>query len=96
MPYLRRNNSAIGRLVPGGTPVSAASAASFAFASSAASRTACPIWNVEREPKVPMSYGVTSVSGMTTRTASASSPRVSAAICAIAVVEPWPISTVPQ
>ena len=39
-------------LLPSGTPTSRASALSLSRASSAASRTALPMWNSEREPSV--------------------------------------------
>jgi hypothetical protein len=51
---------------------------------------------VEREPSVDMSYGVTSVSGRTTRTVSAGMFSTSPTIWAIAVSEAWPMSVVLQ
>ena len=57
-------------------------------------RTALPMWNVDREPSVAMSCGVTSVSGCTTWTAVVGMPSTSAAICAIVVSDAWPMSTV--
>ena len=54
------------------------------------------MWNSDRDPSVAMSYGVVSVSEWTTVTDSAGRRSTSPAICAIAVSEPWPMSTVPQ
>src|SRR5919197_3050474 len=63
---------------------------------SEASRTALPMWYVEREPAVIVSYGVTSVSGCTIMTRSGARPRTSAQIWPMIVSLPWPMSTVPM
>jgi hypothetical protein len=55
MPYFFLNSSASGMLLPSGSPTSRASALILSRASCAASRTAWPMWNSEREPSVPMS-----------------------------------------
>ena len=54
------------------------------------------MWNVEREPSVPMSYGAASVSPWITFTVSVLTSSTSATICAIAVSEPCPMSIVLQ
>ena len=54
------------------------------------------MWKVEREPSVPMSYGVASVSRGITRTNLVGMLSTSATICAMTVSEPCPMSTVPQ
>jgi hypothetical protein len=95
MPYFFLKRSGTG-VVSADRPTSPARAISLSRASSAARFTARPMWYTEREPSVPMSYGVTSVSGWTTLTASTERPSTSAAICTIAVSEPCPMSTVPQ
>src|SRR5258708_2269722 len=55
MPYFFLNSSVTGTLVPGGRPSSAASAWILALTSSAARRTAFPLWYSPREPSVPLS-----------------------------------------
>ncbi len=95
MPYFFRKTLRDRRRL-GRQPDLAASARSLSRASSAASRTALPMWNSEREPSVAMSYGVTSVSGCTIVIDSTGRLRTSATICAMAVSEPCPMSTVLQ
>ena len=53
--YFFWNSSATGTLLPSGRPSSRASASILSRASSAASFTALPMWNMEREPSVAMS-----------------------------------------
>src|SRR6267142_5443286 len=91
MPYFLRNTSATG--VSAASFSSALNSFNFFNASSAASFTALPLWKSEREPSVAMSNGVTSVSECTTVTASVGSRSTSAAICAMAVSDPCPMST---
>src|SRR5207248_2815481 len=61
----------------------------------AARCTALPTETVTRLAAVSMSKGVVSVSPLTSATASASTPKISAAICTMAVFEPLPISLMP-
>ena len=57
---------------------------------------ALPIISVTRLEYEPKSTGVRSVSPVTRRTSSASSPSTSATIAASTSSEPWPISVAPQ
>src|ERR1051326_6343158 len=76
MPYFFLNTSAIG--ASAGRCSSCLSWLIFPSASSAASLTALPLWKSEREPRVAMSNGVTSVSECTTVTASLAALNVNA------------------
>ena len=69
--------------------------ASWARASSAASFTAFPVVKVPRWENAPQSKGVMSESPPTMRISSGSTPRTSAAIIAITVWEPCPMSGIP-
>ena len=92
MPYLFWNSSATGTLLPSGSAeLRAASAASLARASSAASRTALPMWNsrarAERAHVVGRHVGVADARP---RTFSAGMSSTSATICAIGGVGALP------
>ena len=58
--------------------------------------TAPPDITMQREPQVPVEYGVTPVSPCTTRTCSGSMPRISFATCASVVSMPWPCECAPM
>ena len=59
----------------------------------AAASTALPFMKVARLPQDPRSYGVRSVSWESTLMSLRRTPSSSAAICAIAVCAPWPMSS---
>ena len=61
----------------------------------AARSVAFPAINVTRLEYEPISIGVKSVSAAITRTRLSEQPSTSAAICAVIVSEPWPISEAP-
>jgi hypothetical protein len=69
--------------------------ASWLRASSAAAFTALPVVNVPRWENAPQSKGVMSESPPTMRMSSGSTPSTSAAIIAMTVWEPWPMSGMP-
>ena len=64
------------------------------FASAAAERTAGPIDGIVEEPAEIDAYGPRAVSPSATETCSSGIPSSSAAICAIAVREPVPMSCI--
>ena len=56
---------------------------------------ALPVTKVWREAEVLPASGVIAVSPLFSRKAASGRPSASAAICAMTVLEPWPISTAP-